>query len=106
MADPKRRAHAMWGNSKSISAQWVDDGWWHVNHRDGTEQVAGKSTNKTRNIFIERVNKVMSRRKHWCVVDRRGPKGNSLMYPPKLSGPYKDLDAAKAEYLMIVAAHS
>jgi len=81
------------------------DGWRHWS--DGqVEQVYRIPPDANISIFIERVVTPSSRRKRWVVVDRRGVtrKATNSNYPPKIAGPFPDLDSAKAAYLMVIAA--
>jgi len=75
--------------------------WRSMSHSDGTEQVwdTNKGIAQPAHI-IERVVRDNSRRKNWAIVYRRGDE----MYPKKVAGPFKDLDAAKVAYLMLMAA--
>ena len=56
--------------------------------------------------YIERVVGDKSRRKRWRIVDRRGndEMSNEGLYPPALSPPFKSLDAAKATFMVLLAA--
>jgi len=79
------------------------DEWRHVTHHDGVEQVH-TTTPHPPYIFIERVVRPKSRRKKWVIVDRRPPeRWRNSIYAPKISGPFPDLDSAKAAYLLIRA---
>lgn len=81
------------------------DGWRLVTHPDGCQQVSKWDVTWPHTVFIERVVSATSKRKRWCVVDRKPPdKWAKKLYAPKLAGPFPDLDAAKAAYLMIMAA--
>ena len=86
------------------STESSDGRWQYLVWEDGNEQVyADDAPNAP--IFIERVVGPKSRRKRWVIVDRRGLKdGDSTAYPPKLAGPFKNLDVAKVAYLMLVSA--
>jgi len=74
--------------------------WKYHKHSDGTEQwwIGGKGIPL---YCIERVLRPDSRRKNWAIVSRTH---SDAMYPPKIAGPFKDLDAAKVAYLMFRAA--
>ena len=75
--------------------------WRIYSHEDGTEQVWDANRGMTAPAHaIERVVRDNSRRKNWAIVYRRGDE----MYPKKVAGPFKDLDAAKVAYLMLMAA--
>lgn len=81
------------------------DGWRHWS--DGqVEQLYRIPPAADANIYIERVVTPSSRRKRWVVVDRRGVTRKAMHsnYPPKIAGPFPDLDSAKAAYLMVIAA--
>ena len=84
-----------------MEKEW-DDGEWHHNlWSDGNELV--RTGTGEAHIFIERVHGPKSRRKRWVVTDRRGT-DQDVLYPPKLAGPFKNLDVAKVTYLMLKAA--
>lgn len=73
--------------------------WVTCDHDDGLVQWRKVEPWPAR-YFVEARNK-----EPWFVVDRHPPEvwRNSL-YPPVISGPYEDLDAAKAAYVMTLAA--
>lgn len=57
-------------------------------------------------IVLERVVKPGSRRKRWAAVDRtEGVQGRESMYPPKVAGPFADLDTALRAYETLMALH-
>ena len=74
--------------------------WRYKSYGDGTEQV-WQGGLVAPLYLIERVIREKSRRRNWCIVLRTN--GNT-MYPKKVAGPFPDLDAAKAAYLMLRAA--
>lgn len=75
--------------------------WREVHFRDGTQQwyINPVSEHFT---FIERVEGPKSRRKRWAIVSRRGTSARREMYPPKICGPFPNLESAKAAYLVII----
>jgi hypothetical protein len=81
----------------------LDEVWQFKRWNDGNEQVSTLE-GRASSMFIERVDQPKSRRKWWRVVDRRG--AGEELYPPALSAPFKNLEAAKAAYLVIVAART
>ena len=79
----------------------MEPDWQYNPHPDGTEQYwIGRKVPVV--YLIERVVRENSRRKRWVIV-KRGLQHVDTMYPPKVSGPFKDLDAAKVAYLMLMA---
>ena len=78
-----------------------EDGWYHIDHPDGTEQVWQGAYTPVFYV-LERVVRPNSRRKNWTLV-KRTEKDENTMYPKKIAGPFKDLDAAKVAYLMRLA---
>lgn len=103
-----RRESGKWIEMKIVPETFdPGEGWRLVTHPDGTQQVHSFAIKWPPQIFIERVVCENSRRKRWCVVDRRPPGDwDKKKYAPKLAGPFPSLDAAKAAYLMILAAGS
>ena len=76
--------------------------WQYNTHPDGTEQYwIGRKIPVV--YLIERVNRHNSRRKRWTIVKREDHHGE-ILYPPKVAGPFPDLDTAKVAYLMLKAA--
>ena len=76
--------------------------WKTQRYGDGTEQVWLERRGKVAPLYlIERVLREKSRRKNWAVVCRDRSDG---LYPPKVAGPFKDLDAAKAALVMLYAS--
>ena len=87
-----------------VDTSYQEGDWCVERHDDGTEQVYQYDPWPPV-IFIERLTSPKSRRKRWCVVSRKPPeKWRNAKYPPKLAGPFRELDAAKAAYLMIISA--
>lgn len=81
-----------------------DEGEWRfMRWSDGNEQVCLVTDRYRSELFIERVDAPKSRRKRWRVVSRKGL-DNDTCYPPALSPPFKDLDAAKVAYLIALAS--
>ena len=76
------------------------DGWTQVIFSDGNEQYY-QGPVAQHQLFIERVAGPKSRRKRWAIVDRTYPH-NSVLYPPKICGPFPNLESAKAAYLVII----
>lgn len=91
-----------------MPVEWDFDpgkGWRLVNYPDGVQQVHHSPWVGILTVFIERVVRPKSRRKRWCIVSRDPPqKWRRAVYAPKIAGPFPDLEAAKAAYLMIVTA--
>lgn len=82
----------------------MSDWWRETKFPDGTEQLWNRFDGYPPRIFIERVVGAKSRRKNWCVVSRNPPdQHKNTKYPPKISGPHRTLDAAKAAYLIYIA---
>lgn len=86
--------------------------WFFVGWSDGTEQWSVYRLEVKAVLYVERVVSKTSRRKRWCVVDRRGdwmamlPKTrqfNTQLYPPKVAGPFADLEGAKAALLILLS---
>jgi hypothetical protein len=87
-----------------VNGKLSEDGeWYFATHGDGTEQVF--PAKYVPHLYIERVVRPKSRRKQWCLVSRDPlSKWGDAMYPPKLAGPFGDLDAAKVALVMTAAA--
>ena len=82
-----------------------DDGWVYNTYDDGTHQWFRTPLQEPR-LFVERVEREVTRRKRWAIVDRTNRtscRGDAL-YPPKISGPFPNLESAKAAYLVITSA--
>lgn len=73
--------------------------WVYYIYPDGTEQWTFRGC-ANRIFTIERVKRKNSRRKQWAVIERVDDK----LYPPKIAGLFKELDAAKAALMVIAAA--
>lgn len=73
--------------------------WRFYTFSDGTQQISNADPYPP-NVFIERVLRTNSRRKRWAIVSRINAKRNAL-YPPKVAGPFENLDAAKAVYIIL-----
>jgi hypothetical protein len=77
--------------------------WTYRKWSDGTEQWA---FNDEREVYVERVMRPDSRRKRWALVSRHDPDSedryNNCLYPPKISGPFPTLEAARVAYLVYV----
>jgi len=84
-----------------VAVAWTNDGDWSVfYYPDGLEQIRLRERENKGKLYIERVNRPKSRRIRWCVVDRTI---NDRLYPPRIAGPFKELDAAKATYLLLLS---
>jgi hypothetical protein len=83
-----------------------DDKWLYRVFKDGTQQwlplpdMNENSIGWPPAIFVERVLRPNSKRKRWCIVDRTSSRA---FYPPKIAGPFKSADAAKAALLIYLA---
>ncbi len=83
-----------------------DDKWLYRVFKDGTQQwlplpdMDALQHNWPPAIFVERVLRPNSKRKRWCIVDRTSSRA---FYPPKIAGPFKSADAAKAALLIYLA---
>lgn len=83
------------------------DKWEYKAYHDGTQQwYIERPRGEPPFCYIERVVGDKSRRKRWRIVDRRGGDDVSKVgpYPPTLSPPFKSLDAAKATFMVLLAA--
>ena len=79
--------------------------WINTIHADGTEQWCVNEPWPA-TLFVERIVGPKSRRKHWVVVSRCPPeRWARAKYAPKLAGPFKTLEGAKAAYLMCLSAN-
>lgn len=75
--------------------------WTEVFFHDGTEQwYIHPLTDHY--ICIERVVRPNSRRKRWAIVNRDAGVRGEALYPPKICGPFPNLESAKAAYLVII----
>lgn len=75
--------------------------WHEVFFHDGTEQwYIHPLTDHY--ISIERVVRPNSRRKRWAIVNRDAGVRSEALYPPKICGPFPNLESAKAAYLVII----
>lgn len=79
----------------------IIDGWRHLIYDDGNELVQHYYHDKATEFCIERVVKPGSRRRNWVVTDRNDRKHFYNLYPPKVAGPFPDLDSAKAALRLI-----
>lgn len=85
--------------------------WWHQMWTDGTEQWSIFKPGVLAWFYVERVKRPKSRRKYWCVVNRKGPtpepgrlqEMDTSMYPPKVAGPFPQLAGAKAALLVLLS---
>lgn len=85
----------------------MDDEWEYRSWPDGVQQWRiDLPIGEPPFCYIERVVGDKSRRKLWRIVDRRGNdvEADEGMYPPPLSPPFKSLDAAKATFMILLAA--
>lgn len=83
------------------------DEWEYKSWPDGTQQwCLERPDGEPPFCYIERVVSDKSRRKQWRIVDRRGDNEVSRdgLYPPTLSPPFKSLDAARATFMVLLAA--
>lgn len=84
--------------------QWPDgtDQWMHIsNYRDPEE--------KNQDYIVERVVRPNSRRKRWVVVNRKSPDENIELheydlYPPKVAGPFPNVESAKLACLLLISS--
>ena len=88
-------------------------GWKEVHWSDGTEQWCHHPP-RPAHLYIERVVGRTSRRKRWYVVNRYDSLASGLgpldgsekfvtsKYPPVVSGPFDDLQGAKAALLILL----
>ncbi len=81
-----------------------DDGTQCIYHRPYEDRQYKDSPHPQVIYMIERVVKENSRRKNWCITRRTTARDMTRLYPPKVAGPFKDLEAAKAAFLMFVSA--
>lgn len=88
--------------SSVVATHFEDDNWVYNMYVDGTHQWFTTPLQEPR-LFVERVERKGSRRKRWGIVDRTSCRGDAL-YPPKISGPFPNLESAKAAYLVITSA--
>lgn len=88
--------------SSAVEVRIEDDDWVYNRYDDGTHQWFTTPLQEPR-LFIERVEREGSRRKRWAIVDRTSGMRDAL-YPPKISGPFPNLESAKAAYLVITSA--
>lgn len=77
------------------------DDWREVHFRDGTQQWYIQPLTD-HYISIERVVRPDSRRKRWAIVNRDAGVRTEALYPPKICGPFPNLESAKAAYLVII----
>lgn len=76
----------------------VEGDWTLTVYDDGTQQWH-RGPPPYSSLVIERVIALKSRRKKWCVVDRRSDPTSK--YPKKLAGPFDTLEGAKVALIMI-----
>jgi hypothetical protein len=88
--------------------------WWHCEWSDGTEQWSVYNKDVKSVLYVERVVKAHSKRRNWCVVNRSVSESDRILaavlarfdtslYPPKVLGPFKDLEGAKTALLLALA---
>lgn len=78
----------------------VPEGWEFAEWSDGNQQVWNDDIKE--GLYIERIVGEKSRRKRWCIVDRRAAKSYAL-YPPKVAGPFPTLEGAIVAYKILNA---
>lgn len=68
---------------------------------DGNQQWA-RQANNVLYLYIERVLGEKSRRKRWCIVSRALDSEENIKYPPKVAGPFPNIKAAMAAYMLMI----